>query len=329
MVNYYELLEISQDANRMAIEKAIKQTRRLWNNRANSPDASIRAEAEQHVREIAEAEKILLDDAKREAYNRELAQSPKEVPPSNRQDNGADENWEEEFFQAYNNDMDDYAAQIAQRAINADDKNGRAWFLYAEATRRCGNLNEAVRAFHRAELFNPNDVSIYRQLGFAYLNADAYSEAAAAFRKAIQLDPDDPEYHELLASCLRFSGKIKESLVEAKKAYQMDAKDDDVRFEYFFALYEDAQQAMSYNRSSGKHLITNKVQLDYVNAALKIMALTIPQDENKAKCMARMDEIAKTVVDAESKKGSIIFPKVGYKYNYDVSNEETRKTGLR
>lgn len=41
MVNYYDLLGVSQDADRATIEQAIKKTRRLWNNRANNPDASI------------------------------------------------------------------------------------------------------------------------------------------------------------------------------------------------------------------------------------------------------------------------------------------------
>ena len=72
MVNYYELLEISQNADRTTIEQAIKKTRRLWNNRANNPDASIRAEAERHVREVAEAEKILLNDASRAEYDQQL-----------------------------------------------------------------------------------------------------------------------------------------------------------------------------------------------------------------------------------------------------------------
>ena len=39
MVNYYDLLGVSQDADRATIEQAIKKTRRLWNNRANNPDA--------------------------------------------------------------------------------------------------------------------------------------------------------------------------------------------------------------------------------------------------------------------------------------------------
>ena len=100
-------------------------------------------------------------------------------------------------------------------------------------------------------------------------------------------------------------------------------------FEYFFALYEDAMSAVSYNRSSGKHLIINKVQLDYVNNILKIMAVTIPEDENKANCTAAMDEIVRIVVDAESVRGGGLFraKKLGYEYNYEISNADTRSTG--
>ena len=55
MINYYELLEISKDASRDNIEAAIRKMRRTWNNRANNPNADIRAEAEQRIRAIAEA----------------------------------------------------------------------------------------------------------------------------------------------------------------------------------------------------------------------------------------------------------------------------------
>ena len=79
MVNYYELLEIPQNADKATIEQAIRKTRRVWNNRANNPDVTIRAEAERHVKEIAEAEKILLDVGKRQEYDEQLRQSPKSL----------------------------------------------------------------------------------------------------------------------------------------------------------------------------------------------------------------------------------------------------------
>ena len=324
MVNYYELLSVPKNADRATIEQAIKKTRRLWNNRANSPDASIRAEAEQHVREIAEAEKILLNDAKREEYNQQLAQAPSS--------NGVDpqpvsSDWEEEYFAAYNRDMTDYAAQVAQRAINANERDGRAWFLYGEALRRGGDYDRAIPPLQKASMILRNDAGVFRQLGFAYQDAGKLGDALQAFYDATRCNPNDSEFYSLRAALFRRAEMIDDALSEAKKAFEMTPNDNDVKFEYFFALYEDALRSISYNRSSGKHLIINKVQLDYVNGLLKTMALTIPEDSNKAKCTSYMDEIVKYVVDAESTKGGFFSSKPGYRYNYDISNADTRSTG--
>ncbi len=325
MVNYYELLEISQDADKSAIEQAIKKTRRVWNNRANNPDAAIRAEAEMHVKEIADAEKILLDEGKRQAYDEQLRQAPQndvvDQTPSN------DLDWEEEFFQAYNRDMNDYAAQIAQRVVRANERNGRAWFLYGEALRRGGNLAQGVDALKRASLLS-DDASIYRQLGFAYLDADQYGEAYKAFKSASQMDPSDYEYHTLAANSLRLGGMIAEAMTEAKIAYSMNPNDEQTKFEYFVALHEDAMRAMSYNRSSGKHLIINRRQLDYINDILKTMSVVVPKSDDR--CTKAMEDIVKIVVDAESTKGGgfLRAGKPGYEYNYEISNSDTRSTGL-
>ena len=326
MVNYYELLSIPQNANRAAVEQAIKKTRRLWNNRANSPDATIRAEAEQHVREIAEAEKILLDTAKREEYDRQLAQSPKDGGPE-RTANENPTDWEEEFWPAYNRDMNDLAAQIARRAVSANERDGRAWFLYGEAIRRSGNLNEAITALQRASMLLPDQAGVFRQLGFAYMDSGKPGDALGAFNNATRCDPSDSEFYSLRAMLFRNADMIDDALREAKTAYQMSPNDNDVRYEYFYALYQDALRSMSYNRSSGKHLILNKVQLDYVNGVLKEMAITLPEDANKGRCTADMEQIVKCVVDAESTKGGFFRSKIGYQYNYDISNEDTRATG--
>lgn len=325
VVNYYELLEIPQNADKAAIEQAIKKTRRVWNNRANNPDVAIRAEAEMHVKEIAEAEKILLDAGKRQEYDVQLSQAPKndvvDQTPSD------DSDWEEEFFQAYNRDMNDYAAQIAQRVVHANERNGRAWFLYGEALRRGGNLAQGIDALKRASLLS-DDASIYRQLGFAYLDADQCGEAYKAFKSASQLNPSDFEYHTLMANCLRIGGMITEAIAEAKIAYSMNPNDENTKFEYFVALHEDAMKAMSYNRSSGKHLIINRRQLDYINDILKTMSVVVPKSDNR--CTKAMEDIVQIVVDAESSKGGgFLRPsKPGYEYNYEVSNADTRSSGL-
>lgn len=325
MVNYYELLEIPHNADKAAIEQAIRKTRRVWNNRANNPDAAIRAEAEMHVKEIAEAEKILLDESKRQEYDVQLSQAPQsDVVDQNTNDNL---DWEEEFFRAYNRGMNDYAAQIAQREVRAHERNGRAWFLYGEALRRGGNLEQAIDALMKASLLS-DDAGIYRQLGFAYADINQYGEAYKAFMSASEIDPSDSEYHQLAANCLRTMGMIAEAIAEAKVAYSMNPDDEQSKFEYFAALHEDAMRAMSYNRSSGKHLILNRRQLDYINDILKIMSVVVPKSDDR--CIKAMEDIVQIVVDAESSKGGgFLRPsKPGYEYNYEVSNADTRSSGL-
>lgn len=326
MVNYYELLEIPQDADKTTIEKAIRKTRRVWNNRANNPDASIRAEAELHVKEIAQAEKILLDPNKRQEYDVQLSQAPSSDVVNQTTSENVD--WEAEFMQAYNRDMNDYAAQIAQQEIRKNDRNGRAWFLYGEAMRRGGNLTEGIDALRRASILVRDDDGIYRQLGFAYADAGQYGEAYKAFMTASQINSNEYEYHSLAANCLRTVGMISEAIAEAKIAYSINPNDEQVRFEYFVALHEDAIKAMAYNRSSGKHLIINKKQLDYINVLLKTMSTVIPKNDDR--CTKAMEEIVQIVVDAESQKGGGFFKlgKPGYVYNYEVSNADTRSTGL-
>lgn len=326
MVNYYELLEITPSANKEEISSAIRKTRRIWNTRANNPDGKIRAEAEQHIREIAEAENILLDDSRRDEYNQQLSQSQRSTVTNETVDTSSND-WEEEYFRAYDKDLSEYAAQVAKQAVQQNDKNGRAWFLYGEALRRSGSSEGAIGPLQRASVLLPDDAKVFRQLGFAYIDANRLGDALQAFFDASKCDPSDAEYYCLRATLFRNAEMIEDALREAKEAYKLAPNDDSVRFEYFSALYADVLKAMSYNRSSGKHLIINKVQLDYVKNMLKEMAQTIPEDSTKNKCSAAVDEVVKCVADAESRKGGFFTSKVGYQYNYDNSNADTRASG--
>lgn len=325
MINYYELLEISRNADKTTIEQAIRKMRRVWNNRANNPDVAIRAEAERHVKEIAEAEKILLDDNNRQEYELQLSQETQKDVVDQSSDDEFD--WEDEYFQAYNHDMNDYAAQIAQHVIQKNERNGRAWFLYGEALRRAGNVSQGIDALKRASLL-VNDAEIYRQLGFAYTNIDQYGDAYKAFMKAAQIAPNVAEYHSLAANCLRIMGMITEAIEEAKTAYSIDPGDEQTKFELFWSLYEDALNAISYNRSSGKHLIINNKQLDYVNCLLETMSVVVPKDDDR--CTKAMEDVVQLVVEAERIKSRGLFGavKYGYQYNYEISNDDTRSTGL-
>ena len=325
MVNYYELLGISKSADNDDIISAIRKVRRLWNNRSNNPDGKIRAEAEQHIREIADAETILLDEVKRREYDDRLDNNIEDDPINPPDEDATD--WEKEYFAAYNKDLNEYAAQIAQRAIRANERNGRAWFLYGEALRRSGNNAAAIEPLKHATMIIDDDAELYRQLGFAYLDADMPDKALEAFFEATRCNPKDCEYYWLRARILRNLGLIDEALEQSKMGYEVNPEDNDVRLEYFCSLFQDAMRAISYNRSSGKHLIINKVQLSYTKDILKTMAMVLPNDNTRSACSSDMEQLVKLVADAESKKGGLFSSKLGYQYNYEISNADTRATG--
>ena len=76
MQNYYEILEIEPNATEAQVREAIVQKRRSARARANHPNAEKRHESERLMQLIAEAEKHLLDQQSRAAYDANLQSTP-------------------------------------------------------------------------------------------------------------------------------------------------------------------------------------------------------------------------------------------------------------
>lgn len=76
MQNYYEILEIEPNATEAQVREAIVQQRRSARARANHPNAEKRHESERLMQLIAEAEKHLLDQQSRAAYDANLQSAP-------------------------------------------------------------------------------------------------------------------------------------------------------------------------------------------------------------------------------------------------------------
>jgi len=93
MVDYFNLLEIEMDADDEAVKAAVKKQRRVWNQRTTHPTPEVRSEAEQKVRDIADAEKILLNPSERIRYCIELKEENQSAPkPSGNNNNDFNNN---------------------------------------------------------------------------------------------------------------------------------------------------------------------------------------------------------------------------------------------
>jgi len=88
------------------------------------------------------------------------------------------------------------AAAALERATAAQDATGVTFYLLGVAQSRANNVPKAVVALETAAKKTPDDVNIYRELGYAYEVTKQYAKALGVYQKGAALAPDDPYFKE-------------------------------------------------------------------------------------------------------------------------------------
>jgi len=68
--------------------------------------------------------------------------------------------------------------------------------LLGVAQSRAQNFPKAIAALESAAKKTPDDVNVYRELGYAYEVTKQYAKALAAYQKGSSLAPSDPDLKE-------------------------------------------------------------------------------------------------------------------------------------
>ena len=88
------------------------------------------------------------------------------------------------------------AAGVLDRATVAPDATGVTFYLLGVAQSRAQNFPKAIAALESAAKKTPDDVNIYRELGYAYEVTKQYAKALGAYQKGAALAPSDPDLKE-------------------------------------------------------------------------------------------------------------------------------------
>jgi tetratricopeptide (TPR) repeat protein len=89
------------------------------------------------------------------------------------------------------------AAATLER-IAGENATGITLYLLGLAYSRAANFPKAVPALERALAKTPNDVNIYRELGYDYEKTKQYPKAFELYQKALQVAPSDADFKESL-----------------------------------------------------------------------------------------------------------------------------------
>jgi tetratricopeptide (TPR) repeat protein len=88
------------------------------------------------------------------------------------------------------------AAAALERATLEPGTKGVTFYLLGIAQSRVKNFPKAILALQTAAQKSPDDINIYRELGYAYEVTKQYAKALGAYQKGLSLAPADADFKE-------------------------------------------------------------------------------------------------------------------------------------
>jgi len=246
MVNYYAQLKVSPTASEEEIKKAINRELRVWSNRTNAPQMERRQEAEKMVKQLEEAERILLNAAQRKEYDLQLKTAPTEerqVDEAVLRDTAdlVQEGWR---LLIQGNIPD--ALFVATKATEKDASNPEAWALLGQAKYRWGDLEDAIYEYKRAVNLRPNEASYYFDLGCVYESAERWNDALLQFQRASQIDPATTMYRASIGILFIKNEKYKEGIDILERCVNEDPNNETFKWYLAIAYTDSAYQNWTF-----------------------------------------------------------------------------------
>lgn len=199
MVNYYDLLGLSQGASEDDIRAKLKQRKRVWTQRQNAPKPQQQQEATKNLRMVPEIEATLLDLQKRAAYDQQLRAAPRHDSQLNSRNFQASDLIKEGWRLLSIGNLPD-ALMVATKATRVQGNNPDARALLGYCKAQWGETSDAIYEYKRAIQLRPNDASLYFDLGGIYEGIEQWKDAMRQYERAAQIDPHKTVYRAAMGS---------------------------------------------------------------------------------------------------------------------------------
>lgn len=292
MENFYSLFNIQPSASKEEIKKKLNNLQRVWLGRTNAPDLNRRQEAEKMMQTLQEAEKILLDDAKKAEYDKQFASASTN---QNREAFHVDEKasavaliQQAEELIAHGRFAD--AIMAARRATELDGSNAYAWGVLAQANYQWNNVNDALYELKKAIDLKPNEPQFYYDLGVIYFdNVKDVDKALECANKCLKIDPNNFSGRFLYGFIQTHIRNYKEAVSVFEQLHKEAPDHYGVRAELAFAYGKMGFSCFYYVQSSDSYYVidpkTVEPAIKYFEKAIEIE----PDEEYKKVIRSKID----------------------------------------
>lgn len=296
-VNFYEILEIPQNADTETIKQAVRKHRREWRNRSAHPKAETRALAEKMTQHISDAEGTLLEHTKRADYDRQLAAqvAAPERQPVGGGGTGGGRDWVEITRQYLADGNPSQANYAAREATQNDSDNPEAWYLRGVSSSMLNNAADAEFELSEALRLDPNNASYHCELGDLYSSAEQWPRAQQSYQRACDLEPGNVYYQVGIATMHNAQDRPDLALPILEKAVAENPDAELFRFHLAIALADNLTNQWSVFGDDTRSIL-NEAQLNLSKSTLqRISSLNVSDPELRE----HLDEIDRVVGNAD------------------------------
>ena len=113
--------------------------------------------------------------------------------------------------------------KYAQALSKRYPKSFTIWNILAISKSKIQLFDEAIEAYKKVLLINPNYAEAYNNMGNAFTNQGKFDKAIETYKKALLINPHYPEALNNIGTVLKKQGKLNNSLEYYKKAIEFKA----------------------------------------------------------------------------------------------------------
>ncbi len=134
-----------------------------------------------------------------------------------------DEEYYQEALYLIKNEEYEEALLVLERIANAESPSLRAlvYFQIGYCNDSMNNYKKAIEAYERSISFNPEDATVYNNLGDSYMKLGLYEKAIDAYKEAINIKPDYPLASNNLGQVYNELGLYEKAIESFRQAVQV------------------------------------------------------------------------------------------------------------
>ncbi len=164
---------------------------------------------------------------------------------------------ETDNFDSLNSDLDtqskdEEAIECYRKAIEIDPNNISMYNQLGLSLHAQGKDEEAIECYHKAMKIDPNDAFVHNNLGLSLSTQGKDEEAIKYYRKAIEIEPNNATMHGNLGYSLSIQGSYAEATECYQKAIEIDPHDAMTYGNFGISLHAqgDNAEAIKYYRKA-------------------------------------------------------------------------------